>query len=73
MLRPALRLKGYAEQAEHKRRELINALLHASRGGLDPIYCDTSPCTLRLVQDLADTRLDLYDPVRFIRTHWSSA
>jgi len=61
--------KGYAEQAEHKRQELISALLHASRGGLDPIYCDTSPCTLRLVQDLAETRLDLYDPVRFIRTH----
>ncbi|WP_367598795.1 FAD-binding and (Fe-S)-binding domain-containing protein [Pseudomonas fulva] len=61
--------KGYSEQAEHKRQELINALLHASRGGLDPIYCDTSPCTLRLVQDLGETRLDLYDPVRFIRTH----
>ncbi len=61
--------KGYAEQAEHKRQELIGALLHASRGGLDPIYCDTSPCTLRLAQDLGDTRLDLYDPVRFIRTH----
>lgn len=61
--------KGYAEQAEHKRQELIGALLHASRGGFDPIYCDTSPCTLRLVQDLGDTRLDLYDPVRFIRTH----
>ena len=61
--------KGYAEQAEHKRQELIGALLHASRGGLDPIYCDTSPCTLRLVEDLGDVRLDLYDPVRFIRTH----
>ncbi|MFJ7111236.1 FAD-binding and (Fe-S)-binding domain-containing protein [Pseudomonas sp. NPDC098740] len=61
--------KGYAEQAEHKRQELIGALLHASRGGLDPIYCDTSPCTLRLAQDLGDVRLDLYDPVRFIRTH----
>ena len=61
--------KGYAEQAEHKRQELIGALLHASRGGLDPIYCDTSPCTLRLVQDLGESRLDLYDPVRFIRTH----
>ncbi|WP_053145637.1 FAD-binding and (Fe-S)-binding domain-containing protein [Pseudomonas sp. P97.38] len=61
--------KGYAEQADHKRQELIAALLHASRGGLDPIYCDTSPCTLRLVQDLGETRLDLYDPVRFIRTH----
>lgn len=61
--------KGYAEQAEHKRQELIGALLHASRGGLDPIYCDTSPCTLRLVQDLGEVRLDLYDSVRFIRTH----
>ncbi|MEB0040674.1 MULTISPECIES: FAD-binding and (Fe-S)-binding domain-containing protein [unclassified Pseudomonas] len=61
--------KGYNEQAEHKRQELLTALLTASRGGLDPIYCDTSPCTLRLVQDLKDTRLDLYDPVRFIRTH----
>lgn len=61
--------KGYAEQAEQKRQELIGALLHASRGGLDPIYCDTSPCTLRLVQDLSDSRLDLYDPVRFIRSH----
>jgi len=61
--------KGYATQAEDKRQELIGALLHASRGGLDPIYCDTSPCTLRLVQDLGDVRLDLYDPVRFIRTH----
>ncbi len=61
--------KGYAEQAEHKRQELIGALLHASRGGLDPIYCDTSSCTLRLAQDLSGVRLDLYDPVRFIRTH----
>ncbi|MFK3793645.1 FAD-binding and (Fe-S)-binding domain-containing protein [Pseudomonas piscis] len=61
--------KGYATQAEDKRQELIGALLHASRGGLDPIYCDTSPCTLRLVQDLGDVRLDLYDPVRFIRSH----
>ncbi|MBX8609224.1 FAD-binding oxidoreductase [Pseudomonas cichorii] len=61
--------KGYNQQAENKRQELLAALITASRGGLDPIYCDTSPCTLRLVQDLKDTRLDLYDPVRFIRTH----
>ncbi|MGN5595355.1 FAD-binding and (Fe-S)-binding domain-containing protein [Stutzerimonas nitrititolerans] len=61
--------KGYAEQAERKRQETRDALLKASRGGLDPIYCDTSPCTLRLVQDLADERLQVYDPVKFIRTH----
>src|SRR5690606_36788079 len=61
--------KGYAEQGERKRQEMLDALLKASRGGLDPIYCDTSPCTLRLVQGLTDQRLDLYDPGRFIRTH----
>ncbi|MNF38426.1 putative FAD-linked oxidoreductase [compost metagenome] len=61
--------KGYPEQAETKRRELIAALVKASRGGLDPIYCDTSPCTLRLVQDLQDERLEVYDPVKFIREH----
>jgi len=59
--------KGYAEQADSKRQELINALLNASRGGLDPIYCDTSPCTLRLLQDGLDPRLNLHDPVKFIR------
>ncbi|AYF90033.1 FAD-binding oxidoreductase [Pseudomonas sp. DY-1] len=61
--------KGYADQAENKRRELVDALLSASRGGLDPIYCDTSPCTLRLVQDGLDSRLQLFDPVRFIRNY----
>ena len=61
--------KGYAEQAEQKRQQMLDALLKASRGGLDPIYCDTSPCTLRLVQDLSDERLQIFDPVRFIRTH----
>ncbi|MGH8434475.1 MAG: FAD-binding and (Fe-S)-binding domain-containing protein [Pseudomonas sp.] len=61
--------KGYAAQAEDKRRELTDALLKASRGGLDPIYCDTSPCALRLLQDGLDERLELHDPVRFIREH----
>ncbi|QRY79617.1 FAD-binding oxidoreductase [Pseudomonas sp. PDNC002] len=61
--------KGYKSQADAKRDELLAELLRASSGGLDPIYCDTSPCTLRLVQDLADDRLKIYDPVKFIRTH----
>lgn len=61
--------KGYAQQAERKKQELLAHLLEASRGGLDPIYCDTSPCTLRLVQELSETRLNIYDPVKFIREH----
>lgn len=61
--------KGYPDPAERKRQALLDALLSASRGGLDPVYCDTSPCTLRLLQHPADPRLSLYDPVRFIRSH----
>ena len=61
--------KGYSEQAARKKQELIDALLKASRGGLDPIYCDTSPCTLRLLEDGLDPRLNLHDPVKFIREH----
>ncbi|RHW22270.1 FAD-binding and (Fe-S)-binding domain-containing protein [Pseudomonas jilinensis] len=61
--------KGYLEQGERKREELLAALLAASEQGRYPIYCDTSPCTLRLVQGMPDARLNLYDPVRFIREH----
>ncbi len=60
--------KGYPEQAEAKRNELLAALREASRNGQDPIYCDTSPCTLSLINGEADG-LDIFDPVRFIRTH----
>jgi len=60
--------KGYATQGDAKREALMAALLKASRGGLDPVYCDTSPCTLRLVENTTDTRLNLYDPVAFIHS-----
>ncbi|MBA4502617.1 FAD-binding and (Fe-S)-binding domain-containing protein [Marinobacterium marinum] len=60
--------KGYPEQASRKRQELMDALYAASRNGQDPIYCDTSPCTLSLVKEETNG-LDIYDPVRFIRTH----
>ena len=61
--------KGYPEQGESKRNELLAALLQASDQGRHPVYCDTSPCTLRLLQGEPDGRLQLYDPVRFIREH----
>ncbi|WXL27789.1 FAD-binding and (Fe-S)-binding domain-containing protein [Ectopseudomonas mendocina] len=59
--------KGYPDQADRKRQELLATLLKASRGGVDPIYCDTSPCTLRLLEDPQDERLRLFDPIKFIR------
>ncbi|WP_027967636.1 FAD-binding and (Fe-S)-binding domain-containing protein [Halomonas halocynthiae] len=60
--------KGYPQQAEEKRRELLAALTMASNNGRYPIYCDTSPCTLQLL-NAPDNGLDIYDPVRFIRNH----
>jgi len=60
--------KGYPQQADRKRSEMLAAVKRASRDGRDPIYCDTSPCTLRLLHQ-QDHGLDIYDSVRFIRSH----
>ncbi|WP_417521201.1 FAD-binding and (Fe-S)-binding domain-containing protein [Marinobacter sp.] len=60
--------KGYPQQADRKRAEMLAAVKRASREGMDPIYCDTSPCTLRLLQEQIHG-LNIYDPVRFIRSH----
>jgi len=59
--------KGYPEQAERKKAELFKALLAATRNGQDPVYCDTSTCTLQIHEAARELGLDLYDPVRFIR------
>src|SRR5690554_6223990 len=59
--------KGYPQQAADKLNELALMLLRASRNGQDPIYSDTSPCTLRLLKDLNDSRLKIYDSVHFLR------
>ncbi len=61
--------KGYPEQAARKKDELIGALLRASRNGVDPVYCDTSPCTLQIREAAAEAGLALFDPVKFIREH----
>jgi D-lactate dehydrogenase len=61
--------KGYPEQAELMLARLTSALLEASREGRDPIYCDTSPCSLRLLAHINDPRLKIYDSTRFLHTH----
>ncbi|MBS3804453.1 MAG: FAD-binding oxidoreductase [Oleiphilaceae bacterium] len=61
--------KGYPEQADRKKKELISSLMAASRNGQDPIYCDTSPCTLQIRDAAKEAGLSLYDPVRFINEH----
>lgn len=60
--------KGAAAPAETKLREIERALLVASRGGEDPILCDTSPCTLRLKQ-LIDGKLRVLDVSEFLHDY----
>lgn len=57
--------KGLQRQADTKAAELNRALLAASRNGLYPVLCDTSPCLERMRRSL-DERLKLYEPVAFI-------
>jgi D-lactate dehydrogenase len=61
--------KGYPEQADRKKNELISALTQASCNGRYPVYCDTSPCTLQIRDAVKAAGLSLYDPVRFINEH----
>ncbi|PAV25294.1 4Fe-4S ferredoxin [Tamilnaduibacter salinus] len=61
--------KGYPDQARQKREQLIATLLRATGDGRDPVYCDTSPCTLQLQDAAREARIRLYDPVRFIHEY----
>jgi D-lactate dehydrogenase len=59
--------KGFVAQADRKSAELEEALLAATRDGVLPVLCDTSPC-LKRMQDMLDPRLKLYDPSVFVLT-----
>jgi D-lactate dehydrogenase len=57
--------KGFKKQGDTLARELEKSLLLATRDGKIPVYCDMSPCLLRMKETL-DKRLKLYEPVEFI-------
>jgi len=61
--------KGFKRQGERKARELESALLSTTQNGRIPVYCDMSPCLLRMKETL-DKRLQLYEPVEFILTYF---
>ena len=61
-----LESKGHFAQADAMREQLNRALLQASDNGRIPVLIDTSPCVLRMQQQL-DERIQLLDPVRFAR------
>lgn len=60
--------KGYPEQAAKKLQQLITTLMDASRGGEDPIYMDTSSCSLHVIEAIEQQAINLkvYDSVAFI-------
>ena len=59
------------DQASQKAEQTLAMLRDASQNGAIPIYCDTSPCVMRLKEHLAaqDESLPLYEPVDFIHGH----
>ncbi|MGM0377620.1 MAG: FAD-binding and (Fe-S)-binding domain-containing protein [Bacteroidota bacterium] len=63
--------KGFKAQGVQKARELDQALLRASDQGRLPVYCDMSPCLLRMKETLS-SELDLYEPVEFILKYFPS-
>lgn len=58
--------KGLPEQADAKRREVVRALLAASRNGQDPIVFDTTPCAFRVKKAGEQPSLKLYDITEFL-------
>jgi D-lactate dehydrogenase len=63
--------KGFKAQGMKKAGELEQALLNASEGGRYPIFCEMSPCLLRMKETLS-SQLRLYEPVEFILTYMTS-
>jgi len=61
----AFESKGFFKQAEDKSNQLNRALLNASKAGTIPVLCDTSPCLLRMKENL-DAKLNLYEPIEFV-------
>ncbi len=57
--------KGMFDASKSKADEMEAALMSASNNGQYPIYSDTSPCALKMKEDL-DERLKIYEPVQFI-------
>jgi D-lactate dehydrogenase len=57
--------KGFIAEGNRKASELEAALLEITENGKIPVYCDMSPCLLRM-KDTLSPKLKLYEPVEFI-------
>ncbi|MCB1763469.1 MAG: FAD-binding protein [Gammaproteobacteria bacterium] len=57
--------KGLPMQADESLRQLEQRLWDATGEGLHPVLCDTSPCTLRMIEGISKP-LKFYEPAGFI-------
>lgn len=57
--------KGMFEAADYKANETERFLLDCTDQGRIPVYSDTSPCSLRLQENM-DAKIKLYDSIDFI-------
>lgn len=57
--------KGMFDAAEYKAKQTEELILKYTDNGRIPVYSDTSPCSLRLKENI-DERIKLYDTVDFI-------
>lgn len=57
--------KGFKEEADEKLEALFFELFEASNYGEYPILCDNSPCTYRMLSNLNDMGLSIYEPIEF--------
>jgi D-lactate dehydrogenase len=56
--------KGFTSQGKQKSDELEAELLKVSNNGEYPIFCDTSPCTKKMIESF-ESSLDIYEPIEF--------
>lgn len=56
--------KGFVTQGKQKSDELEAELLQVSNNGEYPIFCDTSPCTKKMIESF-ESDLDIYEPIEF--------
>ncbi|NQY94939.1 MAG: 4Fe-4S dicluster domain-containing protein, partial [Campylobacteraceae bacterium] len=56
--------KGYISQGQKKSSQLERSLTIASKAGVYPILCDTSPCTKKML-DSFEGDLKIYEPIEF--------
>ncbi|MBD3840920.1 MAG: FAD-binding oxidoreductase [Campylobacterales bacterium] len=57
--------KGFQAQADLQLEKLLKQLQKLSNNGEYPILCDNSPCTYRIVNNLKDLNLKVYEPIEF--------